>query len=296
MKWRAVIAMVLGLLLPLPLLWVMGLLPGNGLHPSSHQASANVVPRLSPGELSPLLTFGRSCQGDADCDAPLACLQGQPMVEPICVASVCATDLDCNEGFSCRAVQVGERVVRVCGALGTATEGKWCLKLPFLQRSACSPGLVCAASRCGRRCQLQDPQGCPTGFACSDVDVEGPVCLPNCEGLSCPEGQRCVRLRKGGSQCARVHGRDCQHDESCPTPQVCDLSLGSIGREGEAWMKCVLPCDKQGPPCPDGMACFAKRCRQRCSKQTEARVCAPGESCHVEPNATSGVCQLDIDI
>jgi len=58
-------------------------------------------------------------------------------------------------------------------------------------------------------------------------------------------------------------------------------------------MECVLPCVEDGPSCPTGMACYAKRCRQLCSKQDEARVCAPGESCHVEPGATSGVCQLD---
>ncbi|ATB41869.1 hypothetical protein CYFUS_007345 [Cystobacter fuscus] len=293
MSWRAAAALVLGLLFPLPLLWSLGLLPVHGLQSTSLQESRKVVPRLSAEQLKQLPTAGRACRGDADCDAPLVCLRGLLMIQPVCAASRCMTDLDCQEGFACRAVQVGERVVRVCGAMGTQKEGEWCLKVPFDQDSACAPGLVCAAFSCGRRCRPQDPQGCSPGFACLDVDAEGPVCLPSCDGMSCPEGQRCVQLRKGGSLCVQVHGRDCQHDELCPEPQVCDVFLGARPRHDEAWMECVLPCVEDGPSCPSGMVCYAKRCRQLCSKQNEARVCAPRESCHVEPGTTSGVCQMD---
>lgn len=292
MRWHVVGVLLLGLLLPLPLLWVMGLLPSVGSRPPAHLDSVTIVPRLSPEQLSGLPTWRRSCSVDEDCDAALVCLRGQPMIEPACVASVCSTDMDCNEGFACRPVQVGTRVVHVCGAMGTATEGQWCLKLPRLQRSACLPGLICAANRCGRRCQVDGAQGCPLGFSCKNLDVDGGVCSPDCEKFPCSAGTQCVRLVKGHSVCARVQGRDCQNGEACTAPQVCTVSLGGARETPDARMQCLLPCEPQGPPCPQGEVCLVSRCRQRCTGSEDPSPCAPTEMCEVEPGASTGACVL----
>jgi len=156
MKWRARLAVVLGLLLPLPLIWASSwLLPGGWGASEMRGSDSEVVPILAPDETRRLLTFQRSCQKNEDCDAPLVCLRGQLMLDHACVASDCATDLDCREGFSCRSIPAGDRVVRKCGAMGKAMEGELCMKLPINQDIGCAPGLVCTDGKCRRPCQLQ---------------------------------------------------------------------------------------------------------------------------------------------
>lgn len=290
MNWRAGLAIVVGLLLPVPLLLAVGLFSPIGIDSSATSPRVQVIPRFSSAQLRAMPTFRRSCRGDADCDTALACLTRQYPWSPTCVASDCVTDSDCGEGSLCRPIQLRERVVRLCGGLGTVQEGEWCVKLPQHKDQGCAPGLVCVAGDCARRCQLQDPRSCPTGFACMDMDAEGPVCLHSCEESGCPEGQRCVQLSKGNSVCAQVHGKDCQHDEPCPAPRTCDVYMGAESRRGNAWMQCRLPCDKEVPSCPQDSACSASRCHRRCTKATEASVCEPFEHCSIKPGAEDGVC------
>lgn len=293
MKWRVLPAILLGLLLPIPLVWALSwLLPGGLGASETHNGDSRVVPQLSPEESRQLLTFQRPCRGNEDCDAPLVCLRGQFMLDDACVASECATDVDCREGFSCRSIPAGERVVRLCGATGKAKEGEFCLKLPPKQEMGCEPGLVCADRKCSRSCEPEQPQNCPEGYICSAVDAEGSVCLPTCEGRSCPEGQRCVGLGHGASVCARVHGTDCQH-EPCPAEQVCEVSQRSK-REGEVWMRCSLPCDTPGAPCQEGFMCMAGHCRQLCEPE-EPGTCGPVEKCSGLSGRRPWVCVFDFD-
>jgi hypothetical protein len=290
MKWRTLLAVLLGCLLPVPLLWALSwLLLGGWRASETREADGRVVPILAPDETRRLLTFHRSCQGNEDCDAPLVCLRGQLMFDHACVASDCATDRDCREGFACRSMPAGDRVVRMCAAMGTAQEDELCMKLPINETIACAPGLVCAHLRCRRSCQFQEPQGCPEGYFCSDSDVEGLACLPTCEGRACPEGQRCVGLKHGSSVCARVHGPDCQLNP-CPEQQVCDVSFGTS--RGDVWMRCSLSCDKRGPPCPKGFSCLGASCVRRCTAD-EPGACGPREKCVGASEDSLGICILD---
>src|ERR1044071_914926 len=140
MKWRACLPIVLGFLLPAPLIGVSSTLLLGGLNASeTREDGSRLVPILPPDETRRLLTFERSCQSNEDCDAPLVCLRGQFMLKRACVASTCETDVDCREGLSCHSIAAGERVVRMCGAPGNATEGEFCMELPVKRSMACAP-------------------------------------------------------------------------------------------------------------------------------------------------------------
>ena len=289
MKWRAWLAVVLGLLLLVPLMWVSSRLLLGGLDGSAvaHKEGRRLVPMLPPDETRRLLTFERPCEKNEDCDAPLACLRGQLMLKSACMASTCATDADCSQGLSCYSIAAGERVVRLCGAPGEVAEGKLCMELPISRSMACAPGLVCTHKKCRRPCQPQEPRSCPEGEYCHAADVKGSVCLPTCEGRSCPEGERCVSLRHGASVCARVHGTDCQLNP-CPAAQVCDVSA----RENDVWMKCALACGGQGPSCPEGYSCMSERCHQQCNSDAPD-ACGPREKCVGFSESQPGFCIVD---
>jgi len=290
MTWRARLAVLLGFLLAVPLMWVSNKLLLGDLNASgAHQEGSRIVPILPPDEARRLLTFERPCRGDEDCDAPLVCLRGKLMWKAACVASQCATDVDCSEGLSCYSIRTGERVVRRCGAPGRATEGGFCVELPLKPEMGCAPGLMCTDKRCRRPCQLQEPQGCSGGYFCSAADVKGPVCLPTCREQSCPEGQRCVSLNYGASVCARVHGTDCQLNP-CPVDQMCDVSAQEL--KNDVWMKCALPCGEQGPSCPEGYSCMSERCHQQCNSDAPD-ACGPREKCVGFSENQPGFCIVD---
>ncbi len=293
-KWRSLLVLLLGLLLPMPLVWAsIGWLMAGGLGKPevSNGGSSRLVPWVPLEEQRQRLTFLRPCQGDEECVAPLICLQGVPLVKPYCTASECVTDKECDAGFTCRSLEVGPHVVRLCGIEGRAKQGERCWKLSNQQESGCEPGLVCASGWCGRPCQPQEPRSCPEGFFCGTEDVEGPACLPSCEGQSCPDGQRCVRLKHGASICARVLGMDCQQ-EPCPEEQECSVALPAK-HEREVRMRCVRPCGEQAPPCPEGFACAAERCLQRCGPGV-AGTCSPEEKCVESQRHAPGICILDL--
>ncbi len=293
MKWRVPLAVLLGLLLPVPLIWASSMLLSGGLSvPGARGDDSRVVPILTPEEARPLLTFQRPCRGNEDCDVPLVCMRGQLMFNAACVASECATDMDCREGYSCHSISAGERVVRLCGVTGQAKEGEFCMQMPVNQGMGCSPGLLCANKYCRRPCQSQESQSCPEGYFCGVAeDVQGPVCLPSCEGRSCPDGQRCVALEHGVSVCARVHGTDCQLNP-CPAEQVCDVLTRES--QGDAWMRCAPLCDKQASSCPEGFSCLGGRCRRRCSSDATG-TCGPMETCVGFSERSLGVCIFDFN-
>ena len=292
MKWRARLAVLLGFLLPLPLIWASGwMLPGGLVASEPRTSDSRLVPILPPDETRRLLTFERDCEGNEDCEAPLVCLRSQFMWKRACVASTCAMDADCDEGLSCYSVAVGERVVRRCGAPGEVAEGEFCMELPRKRNMACAPDLVCTHKQCRRPCQPQEPQSCPEGYYCHAADVKGSVCLPTCEGRSCPKGQRCVALEHGISICARVRGADCQLN-SCPAEQMCDIAARES--RNDVWMKCRPSCDPQERPCPEGFSCMSGRCFQGCTSDAPGS-CGPMEECAGVWEDQPGFCMFDLD-
>jgi hypothetical protein len=292
MKWRAWLAIALGLLLPVPLMWATSRLLLGGLDvPGAYENGSRLVPILPPDETSRLLTFKRPCERNEDCEAPLACLRDQFMLKKACVASICTTAADCREGLSCYSIAAGDRVVRLCGAPGEVSEGEFCMELPRFRRMACAPDLVCTNKSCRRPCQPHAPRSCPQGYYCHAADVKGSVCLPTCEGRSCPDGQRCVALEHGVSICARVSGTDCQLNP-CPAGQVCDISARES--RNDVKMRCLLECGSQAGSCPEGFSCLSGQCIQRCNSDAPG-TCGPMEECAGLWENHPGLCMLDLE-
>jgi hypothetical protein len=262
MKWRGALAAAAGLLLAVPFMLAMGiaLYPGPVLGPKE---SVEVLPVLSAEERQRLLTLDRPCQRPEDCEPSLGCLQANPGGPSVCAASECMTDLQCREGFTCRAMQTLEEGpwVRWCILEGRRKEGEPCIQGFGIRKNNCERGLICTAW-CGRPCTLDAPESCPEGFYCKSGGPEGPSCHPTCEGRGCPDGQQCIHIEGRTSLCAEVLGRNCQH-EPCPERQECRLHFPR--KRGQGWvmgMECVQPCG-DGAPCPEGLVCAGGACQPR---------------------------------
>jgi len=285
MKWRTRLAILLGLLLPLPLVWLLSFaLYGHGLGDATDASPAQpmrLVPMLTPGERQGLLTYKQECRTDADCDQPLRCFFNMLVQHSYCSDSTCMNEEHCPEGFTCQswATDSGKDQLRICSVVGVRKEGEVCLMLPREREHGCERGLVCR-DRCGRPCRLEDPSTCPSGYFCED-DPSGPSCQPTCEGRTCPEGQRCVSRGERISICAQVLGQDCQLN-ACPQGQVC--SVHEFPEHAHAvWMDCLQSCDGQGDPaCPEGTICHLYRCRKSCTPE-DSSVCGSGFKCGHRP-------------
>ncbi len=288
-KWRVPLALLLALMLIVPLGWVLRLALEGPKPLSAQNGDGKLVPRFSATEHGHLHTLYGHCRGDEDCDPPLVCLTGLLLVKPFCTASECMTSQDCREGFSCRSLAVGQRIVRLCAVDGEVDEGGPCLKIPKRPSQGCKRELICAGDICGRPCAPEEPQSCPPGFFCGSEDVEGAACLPTCEGRPCTQGEQCVRITQGASVCARVHGRECQL-EPCPAEQKCEV-VTSATRPGHAWMKCLPPCGEQ--QCPEGWLCVGGACRRMCETGT-ASTCGPEETCQMLAPGLPSLCAFDI--
>jgi hypothetical protein len=160
-KWRILAAIAASLVLTLPLLLSVGAwkyLPSPGTW-----KSRALSPVLSKEELRTLLTFQRECQGQADCEAPLGCMDVYG-TKGLCLSSECHTDLQCAEGYTCRTMNtLGDGpLVRFCIPEGTLEEGAPCSRLPRTPRTACGPGLLCNG-HCGRPCEPGVPSSLPSG-------------------------------------------------------------------------------------------------------------------------------------
>jgi hypothetical protein len=287
MRWRTSAAILIGLLLPVPLLVLLGGAWGWGLRP---QRDEELTPVLSWEQQRSLVTFGRACQTSEDCESPLACLQDtRRVVGPRCVASECLTDLQCKEGFVCQVVTSrgqGKRV-RVCVVEdGLRKEGEACSHLPNTREDACGKGLVCRGW-CGRSCRMEEPASCPEGFYC-DVGPAGSSCLPTCAGRTCPEGQQCAHFQGGTSVCAVIRGPNCQQTP-CPEGQQCRVTY-SPQRIGEVGMECVAPCDEEATACPEGTLCFDRACRRPCQRGMPD-ACGPAEQCVYYPVEKLWLCK-----
>lgn len=288
MNWRPLLAAFCGLLLPLPLVLAVGAW-WTRPQPQPARDTRLVSPMLSLEERRALLTHERACQTSEDCEAPLGCLSidwGQAL----CMASECLTDLQCEEGFTCKTLRTrgqGPRV-RTCVVRGVAQEGAPCMaSFTFTPEESCRPGLICNGY-CGRPCQLGAPESCPEGTFCRD-GKNGASCMPTCEGRSCAEGEECARFQGGFSVCARISGENCQR-HACRDGTRCSVAY-LPGRRGEVQMECVQDCGAEHPPCPEGTVCEQRQCRRPCERDNPS-ACGPKETCGYNPRTQRWLCTV----
>jgi hypothetical protein len=290
MNWRPLVTALLGILLALPLMWLLSMsLLGPDLG-QPHDPRLNVVPMLTDAERNNVLTYGRECDTDADCDPRLRCFFSMVKQESYCVDSRCMTDLQCQEGFTCQAYQALNRkdLLNACTLVGKRKEGEVCEMFTRKRPYACEQGLRCH-SRCGRPCRVDEPTSCPEGFFCED-DPTGAACQPTCEGRTCSEGQQCIFVGGRVSICATVHGQNCQRTP-CEQGQRCSAN-DYPQPANEVWMRCVQLCDLPDTlPCPEGTICAAFQCRPTCTPGVPDS-CAPGYVCKRRPDDT-GLCEPD---
>lgn len=277
MRWRTLLTVLLGFALPLPLAWLLHstLLSGYGTDQPPARLG-NLVPMLTPEERQRLSTYEQTCQTDTNCEPPLRCFFNMRTATQYCTDSTCMRDEHCPKGFACRTLDVdGTDLLRVCSLVGVRKEGESCTVLPSIREEGCEKDLFCEG-RCGRSCQMNEPSSCPEGFFCQP-GLDGPSCLPTCEGRSCPEGQRCVRMDGRVSVCATVYGQDC---EQTPCPQGQDCMFHTYPwHPGRVWMECLRDCG--GPdalPCPEGTVCHLYQCHKSCTPE-DPSICGPGFAC-----------------
>jgi hypothetical protein len=290
MRWRTPLAVLLSLLLLLPLAWAIHVAMLGGLHPASE---AETAPMLSPGERQRLMTYERPCMGREDCEPPLGCFFNTRSRWTYCTDSQCMTDQQCSEDMVCRTFRTarGGPSIRHCTLVGVRKEGEPCVEMSPLREAACERGLLCQGRRCGRPCRVAAPGSCPDGFFCRE-GLNGPSCLPTCEGRSCPEGEDCIQLDEGMSVCAQVHGQNCQR-MPCADGQECFVQ-NPFSHPREAWGTCLIPCGKEGTaPCPEGFVCEMSYCRKSCDPAVPD-ACGPHYKCYRYSEKYAWTCDPDL--
>jgi hypothetical protein len=290
MKWRALLPVLLGLLIASPLMWLLHSMTSGYDVPLPVPHGRSVVPMLSPEERLRLRTYDQECQTDGDCEPPLRCTYDR-MGRGYCSDSECRTERDCGRDYVCRAQGVinGKDLRRACSRVGERKEGEICESFPDIREEGCERGLLCPGF-CGRPCRLDETASCPEGFTCKE-GLNGPSCVPTCEGRSCPDGQRCITGLLGGigSVCMKVYGQDC---DLTPCPQGLHCTrIPSTTNPGNIWMECLRGCGgKEDSPCPEGSACFLFQCRRACDPHGPPS-CAPGFACGQQNPSQPWVCR-----
>jgi hypothetical protein len=290
--WRKVVALCVGVLLPLPLvLLLLGLLRPEV--PADAPAGVRISPMLDNEQRMRLMTYGRNCGPGAECELPLGCLFEVRYLRAYCTDSQCLTDAQCSEGQVCQSLATwgGGPHVRVCVPIGVRQEGEGCVKVSADKENACAAGLLCGGQDgwCARPCRPGDTSGCPEGFFCADT-IPQPVCLPTCETQGCPPGQQCIPFKEGSSKCAHVYGPNCLQTP-CPEGYRCVVEREST-HPGKVWMACVARCGKGRPPCEAGWVCDGWDCVQPCDPQGP-EVCGEGYSCHRQAEDMPYACLPD---
>jgi hypothetical protein len=290
MRWRISLAILLSLLLLLPLAWAIHVVTFGGLRPAP---DAQVAPMLSPEERQRLMTYERPCAGREDCEPPLGCFFNTRSRWMYCTDSRCLTDQQCPEDMVCRTLKTvgGTPPIRHCALVGVRKEGEPCAEMSSLSDAACERGLVCQDRRCGQPCQLNKPGSCSEGFFCQE-GLNGPSCLPTCEGRTCPNGQECVQFEHGVSVCAEVHGQNCQRTP-CPGGQKCSV-WDPFDHPREVWMTCLIYCDEASiSSCPEGFVCQLGACRKSCEPAVP-NACGPHYKCYRYSEKYAWTCEPDL--
>jgi hypothetical protein len=283
---RRFLLALLGVLLPLPLAWLLYAATHGALQARIQEG--RVVPILTDEEFRAQLSYLKPCQTDTDCTTPLACYFDPARRMHVCGDSTCQTDLQCEEGYTCRTLStVGRQArVRLCVLKGVRAEGEQCA--PFFPSAQyhCVPGLLCQ-DWCGRPCQMEELESCPEGFFCRE-GPEGASCLPRCESQGCAAGQRCVSRDEGIAICATVHGQDCEL-EPCPEGQKCQMRA-LPEKPGQLWGQCIQACGEDKPPCLQGRVCIADKCYRACDPH-DPSACEPHFVCDTLGDNSPWYCQ-----
>lgn len=258
------LAVVLGLLLPVPLVFLTSTAYWE-LWSDEGAKKVKAVPTLALEETWKLQTYGQRCWRGEDCERPLGCLSLSALErEGICSDSWCMTDLQCTEGRTCQALPTLDDgpPVRACVDPGSRKEGEPCVLARKPLENTCASGLRCNEGWCGRPCQADEPTSCPQGFFCRE-GLNGPSCLPTCEATGCPGGQQCIAMGEGSSVCAVVRGENCQK-VPCPAGGLCSVWPPRYKDSGlELRMACShLPCGDAQPACPRGTSCVQGSCQR----------------------------------
>lgn len=290
-KARGVMALLAGLLLPVPLVLLVGLVQRPAMPPPA-PSGRKISPVLSAEQRLRLATYRADCGSGQPCEPPLGCLMEERAFRQYCTDSQCGTDAECPDGQVCRALATAGAgpLVRMCVPVGGRREGESCLDFPESREGACAAGLLCGGkyeSWCGRPCSKGEAEVCPDGFFCAET-VPEPVCFPTCEARGCPEGQHCVRYTQGVSVCAKAYGPQCQQ-APCPRGGKCEVTDDSA-HPGKAWMECVERCGEGHPPCPAGWVCDKWQCRVPCDPKGPP-VCIDGYVCRQHKPDRPFTCQ-----
>lgn len=293
MSWRALLGILGGLLLALPLALLVGSVMQPRV-PGRTVEGRRVSPVLDTEERTSRVTYRRECTDSSECEPPLGCLFDLRIGSQYCTDSRCATDEQCPEDLVCRdiATEGNGPLVRACVPVGVRREGERCLNPPSDKGEACGPGLLCGGHQgwCSRPCRKEDTTSCPEGFFCADVPTQ-PVCLPTCEMRGCPAGEQCIRHVDGVSACAVVYGSQCQQTP-CPDGRECEV-LSESHRPSVVWMECAVRCGgDEDPPCPNGLACNSVRCKPPCDPE-KPDACAEGYRCKQRRPGNPWVCEAD---
>ena len=274
-RYKTVAIALIAALLPLPLI----LLISPSLYedkPSNSQA----MPLFPADQARQLPSYGQDCLRSADCDPPLGCLERGETGRGTCLNTQCETNADCEPTEYCRSfVTLGNGLpLRGCDAReGQQIEGEPCDPGLAADYEHCIPGLLCNKGWCGRSCSLTEPSDCPAGFFCQQ-GLDGPSCVPTCEGRTCPEGFQCAREAGGISVCARVRSGDCS-GASCPEGSRCTFTDVRSSDAGISLrLECVVPCGEGLPACPSDQFCLGSRCRLTCDPLRDG-TCPTGQRC-----------------
>ncbi len=291
MNWRAVLPILAGMLLPLPLVLLLSGVLKPEL-PELESSGKRISPVLTSEERERLMTYRRDCGKGQPCEPPLGCVMEARARRHYCTDSQCSEDVPCPEGQVCRKLAtVGDGpVVRLCVPVGLRQEGESCTDLPSTREGACAPGLICGGVRkswCARPCRKDDAVTCPEGFFCASTAPE-PVCFPTCEKRGCPAGQQCIQHEEGASACAEIYGPSCQQTP-CPRGGECEVTY-RLERPGKIWLECAERCGEGYPPCAAGLICDAWLCRAPCDPQ-EPRQCIEGYVCRQAKKTRPYTCQ-----
>ena len=151
-------------------------------------------PVLDPGQLRTLVTYQRHCRTQADCEAPLLCMDDARLGGWRCLANECESDLQCEPGLMCAPLHFpGDPPFHLCVVRGVRKEGEHCAHFPVHEEHGCQPGLICNSGFCGRPCRPNEPPACPDGFTCQSGNND-PTCLPSCLRSGCPPDRQCIRM------------------------------------------------------------------------------------------------------
>lgn len=291
MSWRTRLALLVGLLLPLPVIvLVIGMLQPR--LPETSPGGRSLSPMLSNQDRLRLSMYHRDCARSSECGPPLGCILDSRKNAQYCSDSECLTDAQCPEALICRSIaSYGDGpLVRFCISVGSRQEGEECIPLSGTQDASCIAGLLCGGGlphTCGRPCRKGDMAACPADFFCADTTPQ-PICRPTCEVQGCPTGQRCIRFDEGVSLCEAIYGPDCQQTP-CFQGRKCEVSTEPT-LPGKAWMECVQRCGEGLPPCGAGRVCDIFQCKPECTPQAPDP-CGEGYHCIKRRRAGPYACQ-----